>query len=350
MTATTAAMKATASDVHDPPGPRDPRDSLSGLAFPGMTKPLVIQTEDLEPQAAAWLAERCEFIQIPVDKLAAATDTLARAAGLVVRTYTKVNRELLARAPRLRVVARAGVGLDNIDLDACRARGIRVVHTPDANGDAVAELVFALIFDTIRPRLFLEKALDLDAWNRLRRELTAPRQLNELTIGVYGLGKIGKRIARLGSTFGATVLYHDLLDITPDLRNGAAPVSREQVMAQSDIVTVHIDNRPENRHLFDAAAFARLKDDVIFLNTSRGFVVDHDALAGFLKAHPAARAILDVHDPEPFQPDCPLLGLPNAHLTPHIASATTRAHANMSWVVKDVWRVLSGEPPLYVAV
>ncbi|MCC6675873.1 MAG: hypothetical protein IT436_01900 [Phycisphaerales bacterium] len=315
-----------------------------------MTRPLVIQTEDLDASAAAWLAERCEVQRIAPDALAGAGDRLARASALVVRTYTRVDEALLARAPNLKVVARAGVGLDNVDLEACRRRGVRVVHTPDANGDAVAELVFAMIFDAIRPRVFLDRALPLAEWSTLRRELIAPRELNDMTVGIYGLGRIGKRIARIAGAFRARVLYHDLLDMPEAVRHGATPAGREQILAESDILTVHIDNRPGNRHLFSDAAFSAMRPGVLFINASRGFVVDHDALARFLRKAPGARAMLDVHDPEPFGPGCPLLGLPNAHLSPHIAAATARAHANMSWVVRDVWRVLSGEAPENVAV
>lgn len=310
-----------------------------------MTRPLVIQTEDLDARAAAWLSERCELRRLAPDALAASADIVSQAAGLVVRTYTRVDDALLDRMPNLKVAGRAGVGLDNVDLDACRRRGVRVVSTPDANGDAVAELVFAMLFDAIRPRLFLDHALPLAEWNTLRRELIAPRELNGLTLGVYGMGRIGRRIARIAGAFRARVLYHDLVDIPEPERWGARPVSAEEILAESDVLSVHIDNRPANRRLFNDAVFTAMRADAIFINASRGFVVDHDALARFLRARPAARAILDVHDPEPFGPDYPLLGLPNAHLSPHIAAATARAHANMSWVVRDVWRVLNGEAP-----
>lgn len=310
-----------------------------------MNPPLVIQTEDLDPAAAAWIAERTELLRLPPDRLHEHHADLARAAGLVVRTYTRITADLLALAPSLKVVARAGVGLDNVDVEACRARGVRVVSTPDANGDAVAELVFAFILDRIRPRIYLDHALPMTEWNSLRRRLIAGRELNDMTVGVYGLGRIGKRIARIAGGFGCSVIYHDLVEIPESARAGARPVDREEILARSDILTVHIDNRPANRRLFNDGVFAGLRPDVLFINASRGFVVDHEALARFLRATPTASAVLDVHEPEPFGPDYPLLGLPNAHLSPHIAAATARAHANMSWVVRDLWRVLNGEAP-----
>lgn len=312
-------------------------------------RPLVLQTEALDAGARAWLAERADVRTTPFEDPGALAALLPEARALVVRTYTKVDAALLAKAPNLCVVGRAGVGLDNIDVAACRARGVEVVYTPDANGSAVVELVFAVILDALRPRLFLDAPLDAARWASLRKELTGARQLEGLTIGIVGLGRVGTRIARVAGAFGMKALYTDLKDIPPAERAGAAPTPVDALFAQSDIVTLHVDGRASNRHLVGAAAFAAMKKDVLFVNASRGMVVDHQALAGFLKANPAASAILDVHEPEPIAADHPLLGLKNAHLMPHIGAATAQAHANMSWVVRDVWRVLSGEAPRFPA-
>lgn len=274
---------------------------------------------------------------------------LAEADALLVRTYTRVDDALLARAPRLRVVARAGVGLDNVDVPACTRRGVRVVSTPGANTRAVVELVFAFLLDALRPRVFLDRALDPGSWKSLRRELQAPRQLCDLTLGVVGLGKVGSGVARVAAAMDMRVIYHDLLDIPAANRAGAQPVALDDLLARSDVVSLHVDARPGNRHLIGAAQLALCRPDCIILNTSRGFVIDAAALAAFLRAHPGASAVLDVHDPEPFGPDYPLLGLPNAHLAPHIGAATATANRNMSWVVRDLWRVLGGEEPEWPA-
>ena len=267
----------------------------------------------------------------------------------MIRTYTQVNEVLLARAPRLRVVARAGVGLDNVDIPACKARNVQVLSTPGANTRAVVEIVTAFMLDALRPRVFIDKALDKKTWNDHRKELIAPKQLGDLTLGIIGLGRVGSGVARVGAALDMRVLYNDLLDFGPERRFGAIPASFEQVLQQADILTLHPDGRPFNRHLLNAAACARLKPDVLLINTSRGFIVDTAAVAAFLRAHPAAQAIIDVHEPEPFGPDYPLLGVSNAHLSAHIAAATSTAHRNMSWVVKDLWRVLSGERPEHPA-
>lgn len=312
-------------------------------------KPLVVQTEDLDPVCAAWLGERCEVVACPSEDQGRFEELLFRADGLVIRTYTRVDGSLLARAPRLRVVGRAGVGLDNVDIPACKARGVTVVSTPDANTRAVVELVFAYMLDALRPRLCVEQPLSITEWKKTRASLVAPRQLSDLTIGILGLGRVGKSVARVASAFDMKAIYNDLLDIPPALRHGATPVPLEQLCRDSDILTIHIDGRPGNAKFVGAPRFDLCKPDVLIINASRGFVVDAVALSAFLWDNPEARAILDVHEPEPFGPDYPLLAPPNAHLSPHIGAATATAHRNMSWVVRDMWRVLSGEQPEFPA-
>lgn len=311
-----------------------------------MTTPLfnVIQTEHLDAAAAAWLAERVNLLVCPHDDPAFAA-RLAEAHGLVVRTYTRVNAALLDRAPRLRVVARAGVGVDNIDLRACAQRGVVVVNAPGANTEAVVEFVFAEMLDALRPRRRVRQAVDAAQWRRWRDELEAERQLDEITLGILGLGRIGRRIAAVGRALGMATIYHDLLDIPPAQRSGAEPVDRATLLRAADVLTIHVDGRPGNRNLIGERELAMMRGGVLLINTSRGFVIDPTALATFLAAHPRAEARLDVHEPEPIAADSPLLRLPNAHLTPHVAGRTRSAMRRMSDVVYDVWEVLCGREP-----
>ena len=173
-------------------------------------KPLVVRTEALDPQAAQWLAERATLVECPFSDTDRLRQLLPNAHALLVRTYTRVDAHLLDLAPNLRVVARAGVGLENIDIPACTARNVRVVSTPDANSSAVAELVFAVLLDAVRPRLFLDAPVPPDRWASLRAELIGQRQLEDLTLGVLGLGRVGSRVARIGSAFGMRVLRRPL--------------------------------------------------------------------------------------------------------------------------------------------
>lgn len=313
------------------------------------SSPLVIQTEHLAAEPAAWLAQR-----VRLERCSTEDERFPRflrdAAGLVIRTYTKVDTQLLDQAPQLRVVGRAGVGLDNIDLDACQLRGVRVVHTPDANTQAVVEYVMRLILDHVRPvGSPLTQPIGDERWKTLRSDTVGSHELAELTVGILGLGRIGKRLAQVLASFGTEVLYHDLLDIPPEQRFAARPVTAAELFQNSDIVSVHIDGRPGNRHFIREELLQRLRARSLFVNASRGFVVDAHALARLLRERPSTRAILDVHDPEPVTADNPLLGLANATLFPHLASRTNTAMNNMSWVVRDVWEVLEGREPAYPA-
>ncbi|KAA0214627.1 MAG: 3-phosphoglycerate dehydrogenase [Leptolyngbya sp. PLA3] len=303
-----------------------------------MARPLVIVTEPLPEEPLAWLCERSEVI-----RAGAGTpefdQSIGRAAGLVVRTYTTVDEPLLTRAPGLRVVGRAGVGLDNIDLRACRARGVEVVHTPDANTSAVAEYVFTLLLHRLRPIEPLSEPIPLPEWEARRTTRGAPREFNELTIGIVGFGRIGSRVGRIARAFGARVLFNDLRAIEES--HGCEPTGLETLLSASDVVTVHVDGRPSNRNFFDASRFAFLRDDAWFLNTSRGFVIDETALAAWLHTHRCALAMLDVHRTEPIDASHPLLGLPNAELFPHAAAATRSARLRMGWVVRNVWNALT---------
>ncbi|MCH2138482.1 MAG: hypothetical protein MK074_05465 [Phycisphaerales bacterium] len=300
----------------------------------------VLITEHLSDAAAQWLADRATVQRCRQDEDGFA-DALAQAHGLIVRTYTQVNAALLDAAPSLQVVGRAGTGLDNIDLDACADRNITVVHTPDANRQAVVEYVLALMLHCTRPLLPMHDAVDVKAWGQLRTDAMAPWQLSELTLGILGCGRIGTRVAQVARAIGIETLCCDLVDLDLDQLHGARQVSMDTLLRDSDIISVHVDGRPENRNLLGESEFAAMKPEAILLNTSRGMVVDAAALATALHANTHMRAVLDVHDPEPIEAGHPLLGCPGALLLPHAASRTQAAQEAMSWVVRDVAAALN---------
>ena len=305
-----------------------------------MSRPLVLITEPIDPMCRDWLAERCDVIETTPGSRGY-DDALPRISGLVVRTYTQVDGALLSRCPNLKVVGRAGVGLDNIDQPACERSGVRVCSTPEANTEAVVEFTLALLLDALRPRTRVRDAMSLEEWKRLRDALIVEREIAGSTVGILGLGRIGKRVAQALAPLRASVVYHDLQEIPEKHRFGARPVALDELLRSSDALTLHVDGRIENRGFLDAKKIALLRPDVVLINTSRGFVVDALALSDFLNMHPSARAMLDVHEPEPIPADHPLLRAQNAYLTPHIAAATRAAKRNMSWVVRDVWAALS---------
>ncbi len=326
--------------------------------------PLIIITEQIPDEPARWIAERAQVVCAAPGE-PAFESAIGNAAALVLRTYTRVDTTLLDRAPNLRAIARAGVGLDNIDLPACAARNIKVFNTPDANSAAVAEYVFALILGRLRPIAqtplnpskskdtrgggfqppcttpIITTPLNLPTWEAARSAATAPRELNELTLGILGLGRIGTRVARIAAAFDMRVLYTDILEINAP--PGCTRTDLTTLLTEADILTIHIDGRPENRNFIGKDQLAHLKPNALLINTSRGFIINEPALTTYLKANPAAHALLDVHAAEPVTEGNELLPLPNATLYPHAAAATIAAKTRMGWVVADLWNHLSSQ-------
>jgi len=312
----------------------------------------VVITETLDETCAHWLAEQCEVVWHSHDKPGLDAE-LADADALVVRTYTRVDDALLDQAPNVKVIGRAGVGLDNFDLPACERRGVRVVYTPDANTQAVVEYVFGLILDQHRPRTALRPGTDAQAFHALRKSEVGI-ELADLTIGIVGMGRIGKRIATVAHALGMNVLACDLLEEAAVRKQlPGVPftyVGHGALYAGSDIVTLHVDGREGNWHLINTDTLADFREDAMLINAARGMLIDHEALLRWLEEHPDAFAALDVHDPEPPERDFALYGCENARLLPHLASRTDTALRNMSWVVRDVVAVLEGNEPKFPAV
>ncbi|MEE9404851.1 MAG: NAD(P)-dependent oxidoreductase [Algisphaera sp.] len=313
--------------------------------------PRVVITERLDPACADWLAQRAEVVWVDHTNSNAVAAALATARGAVVRTYTQVNKAFLAAGAHLQVVGRAGVGLDNFDLPACKASGVEVVYTPEANTQAVVEYVTGLMLDHVRPRTPLPAGADAETFHAMRKTEVG-QQLNEMTLGLLGFGRIGKRLGAVAHALGMRVMACDVLPAGPLEKAVSYPVElvdHATLYAQADVLTVHTDGRAENRGLVGAEAFTAMKDDVLLINAARGPLVDHAALASWMAIHPQSRALLDVHDPEPPKTDSPLHALSNVTLLPHLASRTGTAMKNMSWVVRDVAAVLAGEAPKYSA-
>lgn len=311
--------------------------------------PLVLVTEESDPTPLAWLKERARVVEAAPGS-AAFDAALPDADGMIVRTYTKVNAALLDRCPKLKVVARGGVGLENIDVPACRARGVEVVYTPDANTVAVGDFVIGYALQLLRPwAFFKDRAFEAKEFRRVRNTLRGV-QLNELTFGILGMGRVGRRVGHLVvNGFGGRVIYNDLLDVRPHLAFPATAVDKSTLFREADVVTLHVDMRPGNEHLVAAAELALMKPSAILINASRGEVLDAAALAAAIREKRIAGAAIDVFDPEPPPADYPLLGFDNVLLTPHMAARTHTAVENMSWVVRDVMEVLNGRPAKYPA-
>ena len=268
--------------------------------------------------------------------------------ALLVRTYARVSREVLERAKRLRVIGRGGVGLENIDLEAARERGITVVYTPAAATDSVAELTIGLMIGLVRRISAGDAAVRSGRLAEVRQSWTG-RELSELTLGIVGLGRIGRAVARrCRRGFGMSILYNDI--VAPGwLDFAATAVGKEELYARSDIISLHVPLTDQTHHLIDDNALAKFKSGAVLINTARGAVVENGALARALTSGTLAGAALDVFDPEPPPADDVLLGAPNTLFTPHIGARTERGLDRMNDVVDDVIRVLEGEPPRFPA-
>jgi phosphoglycerate dehydrogenase-like enzyme len=312
-------------------------------------RPTVLVTEGSDAGPLQWLRERAEVMEVAPDSPELARH-LEVADGLVVRTYTRVNQAMLDRSPRLRVVGRGGVGLENIDIAACRHRGVEVVFTPDANTLAVGDFVIGYMLQMLRPwAFFREQAYEAKEFKRIRNTVRG-RQLNELTLGILGMGRVGRRLGRIATRgFGMRVIYNDLLDVQGELDFPAEAVEKAALYRDADVLSLHVTMLRGNEHLIGREQLAMMKPTAILINTSRGEVLDAVALAEAIRGKRLAGAAIDVFDPEPPAADFPLLRLENVLLTPHLAARTYTAIENMSWVVRDVMAVLNGEKPKYPA-
>src|SRR5580704_177284 len=219
----------------------------------------VLMTEGSDARPLQWLREQVNVIEIRVDD-PKFDENLPHADGLCVRTYTQVNSALLAKAPKLKVVARGGVGLENIDVKACRARGVEVVYAPDANTLAVGDFVFGYLLQLLRPWCFFkDHVYDPKEFKRIR-DTVRGRQLNEMTIGILGMGRVGRRVGHIAANgFGMTVIYNDLLEVAGQLDFPARSVDKPTLYRESDILTIHVDMKPGNHNLVGREQLALLK-------------------------------------------------------------------------------------------
>ncbi len=267
--------------------------------------------------------------------------------GVAIRGNGRMTRRIMEHAPRLKVVGRHGVGVDNVDLEAATEHGIQVVYTPEATVEPVAEHAVAFM-------LALSKLLlPCDAMARSGR--FAERlgvqgvEMQGKTLGVVGFGRIGQRVAqicRLG--LNMNVVYSDVV-AWPEAEEtlGARRMDLYDLLSVADYVTVHVPLLPSTRRMMGAREFGRMKPSAYFINTSRGPVVDEQALVDVLKSRGIAGAGIDVYEVEPAPADHPFFALDNIIVTPHVASSTAEALVKMSLVAEDLVAVLQGRAPRF---
>jgi len=253
---------------------------------------------------------------------------LAGAHALIVRSETRVTADLLARAPHLRVVARAGTGVDTIDVHAATRRGIAVMNAPGANTVSAGEHAMGLLLALVRRIPDAAAAMRRGDWDRKRFEGT---ELRGKTMGVVGLGRIGGHVAQLARAFGMSVVAHDpylLPERAAEL--GVPLLSLEDLLRTADVVTLHVALTDETHHLINAGRLRLMKPTAVLINTARGELVDEAALAEAVRAKRIGGAAIDVFSVEPLPADSPLRALDRVLLTPHLAASTAEAQERVA--------------------
>lgn len=288
----------------------------------------VLIPDDLEPEGLEYLRSRSDFEVYAPGKMTR-EETLAhigRADGMIVRSSTRVDAELLDHAPNLKVVVRAGVGVDNIDLAACTARKIVVMNAPDGNTVSTAELAFGLMLALARHIPQADASMRAGLWERKKFMGT---ELRGKTLGIIGLGRVGRALAERAQAFGMTEIAYD--PFVPERlakHLGLPLVPRvEELYARADFISLHALITPETEGMINAEAIAKMKPGVRIINAARGKLVNSADLAEALRSGRVAGAAIDVYEVEPPPPDNPLLGLPNVIYTPHLGASTYEAQA-----------------------
>ena len=252
--------------------------------------------------------------------------------GLLSLLTDRVDGEVMdAAGPQLKVISNYAVGFDNIDVGAATARGIPIGNTPDVLTDATADFAFALLMSAGRRLLEGDRYVREGNWRTWGPMLLLGSEVQGATLGLVGFGRIGRAMARRAAGFDMRVIYFDP-NREPDPSVQADPVDFESLLGESDFISLHTPLTPDTRHLIDSEALNRMKPTAVLVNTSRGPVVDMDALYEALRDHRIFAAGLDVTDPEPLPLDHPLLTLDNLVIAPHMASASHTARGDMAWM------------------
>ena len=265
-------------------------------------------------------------------------------SGLVVRSQTKATAKLLAAATKLRAIGRAGVGVDNVDVEAATKAGIIVMNTPGGNTVSTAELAFSLLMALARNIPQADATMKAGKWDRKKFEGT---ELNGKTLAIIGMGRIGTEVAKRAMAFGMTVLAYD-----PYLSASRATALQvelveklDDLLPRADFITLHMPSTPETHHMLGAGQIAKMKKGVRIINAARGDLIEVAALAEALKSGHVGGAALDVYEVEPPAEDFPLRDLPNVILTPHLGASTAEAQENVGIEVAQAIRaaLLEGE-------
>lgn len=312
-------------------------------------RPTVLVTRRIAAAAIEKIRQLCTVRQWDSDEAIARATLLEWAAGvdgIYCLLTERIDGELMdAAGPQLRVVSTMSVGYDHVDLAACTARGVAVGNTPDVLTETTADLALALMLTVARRLPEAMAAVRSGAWGTWRPEWMTGVDLYGSTVGIVGMGRIGMAVARRLAGFGCRILYTNPGPRDADAVSGATAVDLATLVAESDFVTIHAPLTADTRGLFDGPVFRRMKRSAILINTSRGPLVDQEALYEALHDGVIAGAGLDVTSPEPLPPTHRLLTLPNCVVLPHIGSATAATRLRMAMVAaENLLAGVTGQP------
>ena len=313
-----------------------------------MSKPKVFVTRVIPDKGLDLIRDFCD-LDLWTEELPPSREDLLRRArgvyGILALLTDRIDGEVMDEAgAQLKVISNHAVGFDNIEVDAATARRIPVGNTPDVLTDATADFAFALMMSAGRRILEADRYVREGRWKTWGPMLLLGVEMKGSTLGLVGFGRIGKAMARRAMGFDMRVIYYDPMETKPDPDIKASHVDFETLLEESDFISLHTPLTPDTRHLIDSQALSKMKQSAVLVNTSRGPVVDLDALYDALKEKRIFAAGLDVTDPEPLPVDHPLLTLDNVVIMPHIASASRSARDKMAWMAaKNLIAGLKGE-------
>jgi D-3-phosphoglycerate dehydrogenase len=296
----------------------------------------ILVCDPVSPQGIALLQKRPEFKVTVLNRKHTEAELLPLVAdvhAIVVRSETKITRKLMEAASELRVVGRAGVGVDNVDVEAATQRGVIVMNTPAGNTISTAELTFSMLMALARKIPQANASIKAGEWNRKAFQGT---ELYQKTLGVIGLGRIGTEVAKRAQAFGMKVLAYDpYLTLSRSQALQIELVDLEQIYRQSDFITVHIPMTKETKGMINASVMAKMKNGVRLINCARGGIINELDLAAAIQSGQVAGAALDVYETEPPTADFILRSQPEVIMTPHLGASTEEAQTNVGIEVAE---------------
>ena len=291
----------------------------------------IVVMEPIHEEGIKILENYAKVSQINVDTpLKRIIEEIRDADAIISRGFIKISREIIYSAEKLKVIGVHGVGVDHIDLEAAREKGIEILNTPAALTETVAEYTLGLIISLLRKINLADEAVRMGRWNEKYSKLVG-EDVEGKVIGIIGLGRIGSAVARMLSCLKTKIIYYDVerkKEIEEEF--SLEYVDLDELLRRADIITIHVPLTKETYHLISKSEIEKMKNEVYLINTSRGAVIDEEALIDALRNGKIAGAALDVFETEPIDSENPLLNMENVILTPHIAASSRQALIRMA--------------------